>query len=146
MSPVGIPIVQPYRHPHKYEVQTHMQKITLSEFNDLLPVSPARQRAAFPPNFVHSLDASHMMYTAMACHEEGLTFTSVHDSFWTHAADVDTMSRVLREQFVRLYEEPILEQFRESLVLRYSMVKFPEVPAKGKLDIKKVMDAPYFFS
>jgi DNA-directed RNA polymerase len=35
--------------------------------------------------------------------------TGVHDSYWTHACDVDEMSRILREKFVELYETPILE-------------------------------------
>lgn len=33
-----------------------------------------RQRTAFPPNFVHSLDGSHMMMTAVACKNAGLNF------------------------------------------------------------------------
>jgi DNA-directed RNA polymerase len=33
-----------------------------------------RQRSAFPPNFVHSLDSSHMMMTALACKDAGLCF------------------------------------------------------------------------
>ena len=33
----------------------------------------------------------------------------VHDSFWTHAADVDQMNQILRETFVELYKQPILE-------------------------------------
>lgn len=33
----------------------------------------------------------------------------VHDSFWTHACDVDEMNKILREKFVELYEAPILE-------------------------------------
>ena len=35
-----------------------------------------------------------MMLTALYCQKHGLTFTSVHDSFWTHACDVDTMNKV----------------------------------------------------
>lgn len=35
--------------------------------------------------------------------------TGVHDSYWTHACDVDEMNRILREKFVELYEMPILE-------------------------------------
>lgn len=95
-----------------------------------------RQRTAFPPNFVHSLDGSHMMMTAVACRKAGLNFAGsltrhpsllhisilyftsfkyfsmsagVHDSYWTHACDVDVMNRILREKFVELYEAPILE-------------------------------------
>jgi DNA-directed RNA polymerase len=152
VSPLGIPIVQPYRRNHKHVVSTHMQRITLCEFSDLLPISPARQKAAFPPNFVHSLDASHMMMTALECFDQGITFSAVHDSFWTHARHVDTMNVLLREQFVALYEQPILHRFRESLVTRYSASlpsctpEFPPVPPQGDFDIKKVLDAPYFFS
>lgn len=36
-------------------------------------------------------------------------FAGVHDSFWTHAADVPRMNEILREQFVVLHSRPILE-------------------------------------
>lgn len=32
---------------------------------------------AFPPNFVHSLDGSHMMMTAIACRKAGLQFAGL---------------------------------------------------------------------
>ena len=37
----------------------------------------------------------------------------VHDSFWTHACDVDQMNEILREKFVELYSMPILESVSE---------------------------------
>lgn len=77
------------------------------------PSSPGQvdrrgQATAFPPNYIHSLDASHMMMTATECNIRGITFASVHDSFWTHASDVDEMGAVLREQFVKLHKEDLL--------------------------------------
>lgn len=36
-------------------------------------------------------------------------YTGVHDSYWTHACDVDEMNKILREKFVELYDLPILE-------------------------------------
>jgi DNA-directed RNA polymerase len=30
-----------------------------------------------------------MMLTALACRDAGLEYTAVHDSYWTHAGDVD---------------------------------------------------------
>lgn len=33
----------------------------------------------------------------------------VHDSYWTHAGDVDQLNLLLREEFVNLYSQPILE-------------------------------------
>lgn len=44
----------------------------------------------------------------------------VHDSYWTHACDVDEMNRILREKFVELYEAPILENVSISTLLRCS--------------------------
>ena len=36
-------------------------------------------------------------------------FAGVHDSFWTHACDVEKMNKILREKFVELYSMPVLE-------------------------------------
>lgn len=38
---------------------------------DYLPVIKAKQRTAFPPNYIHSLDSAHMMLTAIACSKAG---------------------------------------------------------------------------
>jgi len=38
-----------------------------------------------------------------------IILTGVHDSFWTHACDVDKLNIILREKFVELYSQPILE-------------------------------------
>ncbi|CAF3558790.1 unnamed protein product, partial [Rotaria sp. Silwood2] len=78
-----------------------------------------KQKNAFPPNFVHSLDSTHMMMTALQCARNGITFVSVHDSFWTHACDVDRLSQYCREQFVSLHKEPLLEILSRDLLSKY---------------------------
>ena len=60
-------------------------------------VKTNKQKTAFPPNYIHSLDSTHLMMTAEKMRDLGLTFASVHDSYWTHAADVDSLSWILRE-------------------------------------------------
>ncbi|EPS72513.1 hypothetical protein M569_02245, partial [Genlisea aurea] len=71
-SPLGLPIVQPYRHLGTRLVKTSLQVLSLqTETNEIMA---KRQRTAFPPNFVHSLDGSHMMMTATACSQAGLNF------------------------------------------------------------------------
>ena len=37
-------------------------------------VNVQRQKSAFPPNYVHSLDSTHMMLTATACRRAGVEF------------------------------------------------------------------------
>lgn len=146
ITPLGLPVVQPYRRNQAVMVRTVLQDVCVIDDSDALPVSGQRQKSAFPPNYVHSLDSTHMFLTAIDCARRGLTFTAVHDSYWTHACDVDTMSTSLREQFVRLYSMPLLENFRDQLALRFPDCSLPPLPERGTLDLNHVKDSPYFFS
>lgn len=147
VTPLGLPVVQPYRREKAMLVRTLLQDLVVVDHSEQLPVSSQRQRSAFPPNFVHSLDSTHMMMTALDCSRNlGLTFAAVHDSYWTHAGDVDAMSESLRRQFVRLYSLPLLEDFRASLVARFPALAFPELPSRGALDLREVMRSKYFFA
>ena len=146
VTPVGLPVLQPYRKKARSVVKTIMQRVTLEQQGEHLPVSPQRQRSAFPPNFVHSIDSSHMLFTAIACKNAGMNFAAVHDSFWTNAATVDEMHEILREEFVRLHSRELLAEVREGFMVRYPDVAFEELPARGSLGLKEVLDSPYFFS
>ncbi|XP_044480986.1 DNA-directed RNA polymerase 2, chloroplastic/mitochondrial-like [Mangifera indica] len=143
-TPLGLPVVQPYRKLGRHLVKTSLQILTLQRETDQVMVK--RQRTAFPPNFVHSLDGSHMMMTAVACRNAGLNFAGVHDSYWTHACDVDEMNTILREKFVELYEKPILENLLESFQQSFPTLSFPHLPARGDFDLREVLESPYFFN
>jgi DNA-directed RNA polymerase len=52
---------------------------------------------------------------------------------------------MLREQFVELYTQPLLEQLRNSLELRFPTVEFPPLPERGTLDLDEVLKSDYFF-
>ncbi|XP_068656238.1 DNA-directed RNA polymerase 2, chloroplastic/mitochondrial-like [Aristolochia californica] len=143
-TPLGLPVVQPYRAAGRHLIKTSLQVLTLKRETDKIMVK--RQRTAFPPNFVHSLDGSHMMMTALACKKAGLNFAGVHDSYWTHACDVDHMNRILREKFVELYEQPILENLLESFQKSFPSLSFPPLPERGDFDLKEVLDSAYFFN
>ncbi|KAJ7971138.1 DNA-directed RNA polymerase [Quillaja saponaria] len=143
-TPLGLPVVQPYRNLGRHLIKTSLQVLTLQRETE--KVMGKRQRTAFPPNFVHSLDGSHMMMTAVACKKEGLNFAGVHDSYWTHACDVDEMNRILREKFVELYETPILENLLESFEKSFPSLSFPPLPDRGDFDLRDVLESPYFFN
>lgn len=146
MTPMGLPVVQPYRHAKKHRVKTHMQEVTVVRDDDQLPVSKPRQKSAFPPNFVHSLDSTHMMMTALECEKRDIEYTAVHDSYWTHACTVDELNNVLRDQFVELHSQPLLEELHESLTIRYPDAQFDDVPEPGSLDLDEVKSSEYFFN
>ena len=145
ISPIGIPAVQPYRQKKSSTIVTLMQIVTLTDDHDDLPIHKARQVTAFPPNFVHSLDSSHMLLTALEMDKRGLAFSAVHDSFWTHPCDIDEMNDALRQVFVDLYTQPLLEELKAGWEMRYPDLDFPDLPEHGTLNLEDVKEAPYFF-
>ncbi|KAI1142349.1 DNA/RNA polymerase [Hypoxylon sp. FL0543] len=118
-TPLRMPIVQPYRKNGTRVIETSMQDLTLQVPERSDPVNRRKQLQAFPPNFIHSLDASHMLLSALECNELGLSFAAVHDSFWTHASDVDVMNRVLRDCFVRIHSENVVGRLASEFEARY---------------------------
>ena len=118
-TPLKMPVVQPYRDSPATAVETNLQKINIHAVSEGDPVNKRKQCQGFPPNFIHSLDATHMILSALKCNEVGLTFAAVHDSFWTHAADVDTMSGILRDAFIRMHSEDIIGRLAAEFAARY---------------------------
>ncbi|XP_023141143.2 DNA-directed RNA polymerase, mitochondrial [Amphiprion ocellaris] len=165
VTPLGLPIIQPYHRTRSQVLKSTIQHITL-QINHDTKQSPdtVKQKNAFPPNFIHSLDSTHMMLTALHCYSAGLTFVSVHDCFWTHALTVDTMNKVCREQFVALHSQPILQELSNFLLHKYCtrlptgaknkkyqeyrrlMLLLANVPQTGDFDLQQVKESTYFFS
>ncbi|CAL5374785.1 unnamed protein product [Camellia sinensis] len=77
-TPLGLPVVQPYFKTERHVIRTSLQVLALQREGDSVEVR--KQRTTFPPNFVHSLDGSHMMMTAVACRDAGLRFAVLYNS------------------------------------------------------------------
>ncbi|KAL5280867.1 POLRMT family protein [Megaselia abdita] len=165
MTPLGLPVVQPYNRIDKSGGSKNY-KINQSFAMDMYEKpNIMKQKNAFPPNFIHSLDSSHMMLTSLHCERKGITFVSVHDCFWTHACSVPDMNKICREQFVALHSQPILEDLSEFMIQNYSSTStcsviptldtisktkldnvLKSLPEKGDFDLKNVLKSIYFFS
>ncbi|XP_044217703.1 DNA-directed RNA polymerase, mitochondrial [Thunnus albacares] len=165
VTPLGLPIIQPYHRTRNQVLKSTMQHINLQISHDTKErPDTVKQKNAFPPNFIHSLDSTHMMLTSLHCYSAGLTFVSVHDCFWTHALTVDTMNKVCREQFVALHSQPILQELSNFLLHKYCtglpaeaknkkyqeyrrlMLLLAKVPQTGDFDLQQVKESTYFFS
>jgi len=121
VTPLGFPVIQPYYKKLKSDKKLDLDKKFLEREEDLpsFSVNTSKNRNGFPPNFIHSLDSSHMMLTSLHLWIEGVTFASVHDCFWTHACNVETMNRVCREQFIALHKFPILENLSAHFITHH---------------------------
>jgi len=89
------------------------------------------------PNFVHSMDASHMALVVASWNH---SFGAVHDSFSTHACDVEELMVLTREKFVHMYDK---ENFYNGIPFGYGYMG--DVPTIGTLDVTRVADSDYFF-
>lgn len=118
-TPLGLPIVQPYRQEKRKQINTELQTVYITDPYSFQGVNARKQRMAFPPNYIHSLDASHMLMSALQCAERNISFAAVHDSYWTHAADVDILNKTLRERFVELHSRNLIEKLRDEFQHRY---------------------------
>jgi DNA-directed RNA polymerase len=102
------------------------------------------------PNFVHSLDASHLQAVALRCKEQGIRHLAViHDSFGTHAAHTAQLSAILRDTFVEQYSENVLERLYEELKDQLGeelAAQLPEPPKVGSLDLNLIRSASYTFA
>ena len=100
------------------------------------------------PNYIHSLDATHLMMTINGLKQVGINdVITVHDSFATHANDVGKMSKVLRKAFVALHKKEILEELTEFFYESFEVEKkdIPYVDEEG-FNLEDIMESEYFFA
>lgn len=110
-----------------------------------------KQRNAAAPNFIHSLDASHLMFSVLAGLDEGIEdFMLIHDSFGTHAADTGRFGYLIREQFVAMYEHfDVMQRLYNttySQLTDTTRMADLEIPASGNLDLRCVLTSDYAFA
>lgn len=61
----------------------------------------------------------------------GLVYASVHDSYWTHACDVDEMSAALRDCFIELHSRDLLGELKSGFQERYKGYVIRQKAMKG---------------
>jgi DNA-directed RNA polymerase len=153
MTPVGLPVQQCYKKEKMQRINTTVAggcrlRVRIAEETDKLDTM--RQANGIAPNFVHSLDAAHMMRTINKCSEAGVThFAMIHDSYGTHAADALKMAELLREGFIEIHEFNVLEKLKQDLELQLSEENaelIPALPSPGTLDLEQIHDSIYFFA
>ena len=147
VTPAGFLVLHENRIPRPVRLATADHTILVHHHEDKRKIDVRKQEDGIVAHLVHSMDAAHMMRTIIRLHAEGLRhFAMVHDSYGVHACDVDLLNRVLREEFVRIYSEPVLQKFLEEQRQAHPGLDLPDPPQAGNLDIRQVIESPYFFA
>jgi DNA-directed RNA polymerase len=157
-TPVGLPWINRYHVPVIKTVRLWMHDRGVRVPHEMnLAVGDHKQidkdKAAngVAPNFVHALDASHLLLTVNACAAEGITsVATVHDSFGCLASKATRFRGIILEQFVKMYEEhdvlrEVLAQATADLTL-HNRDNLPDVPEYGPLELKEVLNAEFAFA
>ena len=151
-SPSGFVVSQRYTEMmakgYDFDVAGRRFRMTLSFPGK--KINRRKQRSGISPNFVHALDAAHMHRTVSRLHAEGVrAFAMIHDSYGTHAGDIDRLGRALRECFVEQYTPDVLGDFRQQLIDGLTpevAEQLPPVPPFGTLELAGVLKSDYFFA
>lgn len=151
-TPVGFLAVQDYREEVGQEldfvVMGRRMRLMMQRDGDRL--NTRKQALGIAPNFVHSLDAAHLMRTVLYCAQDGMRdFAMIHDSYGCHAGHASRLRDNLREAFVDQYREPVLEMFRQELLEQLPEelhAELPPLPPMGSLDLEGVRQSEYFFA
>jgi len=103
-------------------------------------INKIKQRNGAAPNFIHSLDASHLMFTVLRAIEQGIDdFCLIHDSFGTHAANTQRWYNIIRDTFIEMYDE---NDVFNDLGIKYNI----NAPDKGELDLNEIKISQYAFT
>jgi DNA-directed RNA polymerase len=72
-------------------------------------------------------------------------FGAIHDSYSTHACEVDDLLELTKEVFIKMYDKDNYYEVIEASILN-TYEGFVERPELGSLDINEVRKSDYFFA
>lgn len=151
-TPTGFPAYQRIMNERSFLVNTMLLgRVQLRYRVETAKIDKRRQKTSSAPNFVHSYDAAHLMLTVVGMERRlgrPVSWAMVHDSYGTHAGDVQVLGEVLREEFVAMYaDKDPLEEIRRLVVMNVPQgTDIPEIPEKGTFDLQEVLQAEFFFA
>ena len=142
ITPIGFPVYQMYKKVKLQRVTTQLDgSLCLRIYdadNDGIPASTA-QKNGISPNFIHSVDSTHMVLTINGTELEA--YAMIHDDYGTHAGNTQHLFERIRRSFKYLYTnfKPLEEWADQVGANKVTM------PKEGLYDINQIMQADYFF-
>jgi DNA-directed RNA polymerase len=133
-----------------------------------------KQSNAIIPNIIHSLDATHLINVINSSADEKYDpIITVHDCFGTHPNNMEQLVYRVKKEFIILYsQQNFLETFHNRVIqsirdnnfeiifnsdagsaeqqnyvlLNDELIKIPNTPHLGKLDLQKIIESKYMIT
>lgn len=150
VTPTGFIVRQATFQVQQNRVQTQLLgRVTFVANTKTKDIDYHRMVNSCAPNFVHSMDASHLTLAVNSFFTEGLQSVAViHDSFGTHAANTGKLRELLSRSLVEMYQrhdviKDFLSGVEESLLEPLDGIVVPEA---GELELALVCESAYAFA
>lgn len=151
-TPLGFLVEQGYVAMQEKLVETAFagkEKVRLTITSETVTPDVRKQSSGIAPNYVHSLDSSHLMLT-VARSPDIKSWAVIHDSFGTLPSRTQSLFMYVRVAFMELYSQhDVLEDFRGQILQQLDPDKIeqlPSLPTKGNLDLTSVLRSGYCFA
>ena len=151
-TPQLFPVKMEYLKQSKYAVKTLVNGRILNHRINV-PTSEANRRKtvnSIVANFIHSLDGlgGILGRSLNLSYDRGVTDVfAIHDEVDVHASNVDVFGLSVREATAEIFMEDQLTLFANSInVLLPAGVEVPPMPARGSLDVTKVLNSKYYWN
>lgn len=147
VTPLGFQVSQSYMKTKEKRIKTFfgtaVYRPSLKENTD--KVDNSRHINGIAPNFIHSLDATHLMMCVNRMKSN--SFSLIHDSFGVHARDTEEFHNIIREEFVKLYRVDRLKEFKNHMIkISKEDIELSELPEKGNLNLDDTLKSDYLFA
>lgn len=142
-TPLGWPVVQPYRQDEMFYIATIAGSVKLRSESTGVELKSRKQATAAPPTTIHAFDGTHMLKNALACRRAGIFYSPVHDAHGTHCETGTVLDEIVRDEWIKLHSGDLLGWFKDHLEAKHRL-GLPDVPEYGTLDVESVRDSKYF--
>jgi len=153
ISPVGFPMMMRYKktNSRKINMKFNRKAINISMYSKSDVTNAGKLENAVAPNFIHCVDSSHLLMIVDAMSEHMIAdFIFVHDSFGSHANDLELLYKVTRETFVKLHSGNLLLDFLKHILDAsgndYDLDKLIEDTKQGGFNLLEVLSSKYSYN
>lgn len=132
-----LPVLQPAYKTEDIRVHTVFGKLLIQEFTN--EVKRSKQLSSIAANYIHSIDASILMYVVDNIGED---IGTIHDCFLVHPNQGERVRDMYKEGYVKVMRADPLKMFSEELDKEGKV----EIPYVGDLDLNEVYNSEYIIS
>jgi DNA-directed RNA polymerase len=116
-SATGFPFINMYHEPNVIDIDLDSFGLRSTIADGALPeTKDVKILNAASPNFIHLLDATHLILTVLAANKEGIDILPVHDSYSCLAPRAARLGKIIRAQMAMLHAADPLRALRNANV------------------------------